>query len=317
LTLDDGTDQTPYFWGWLAWAYQSLRAGTFYPGQALAIAGPRECGKSLLQQLITVILGGRAAKPYQYMVGATPFNSDLFWAEHLAVEDEVASSDLRSRRAFGAQLKQFAACLDQRCHGKGREPVMLRPFWRLSITLNDEPENLMVLPPLDDSIEDKIIILRAVRRPLPMPADSPAAKAALWAKFMAEVPALCRWLLDYQIAPEHRSDRYGVAHYHDHEICSALYALSRESHLWEMISEVVIDGPGLEDWHGSADELTRLLTAADSPCARAARELLTWPGACGTYLGRLAKRHPSVIVARREGHEQRRMWTIKKGGGGR
>jgi hypothetical protein len=28
------------------------------------------------------------------------------------------------------------------------------------VTVNDEPENLMVLPPIDDSIEDKLIILR-------------------------------------------------------------------------------------------------------------------------------------------------------------
>jgi hypothetical protein len=37
----------------------------------------------------------------------------------------------------------------------------LKPFWRLSITLNDEPENLLILPPLDESLGDKIMLLRA------------------------------------------------------------------------------------------------------------------------------------------------------------
>jgi len=35
------------------------------------------------------------------MIGATTFNSELFRAEHLMIEDEVFSRDLRHRRSFG------------------------------------------------------------------------------------------------------------------------------------------------------------------------------------------------------------------------
>ena len=37
------------------------------------------------------MFGGRAARPYQFMSGLTSFNSDLFEAEHLMIEDEQAS----------------------------------------------------------------------------------------------------------------------------------------------------------------------------------------------------------------------------------
>ncbi len=59
--------------------------------------------------------------------------------------------------------------LKQRCHAKHREPLTLTPFWRLSISVNDEPENLMVLPPIDESLGDKMILLKARRTEMPMP----------------------------------------------------------------------------------------------------------------------------------------------------
>ena len=52
--------------GWLKIAHESLRTGKLRVGQALAFAGPRECGKSLLQNhIITPIVGGRSAKPHR------------------------------------------------------------------------------------------------------------------------------------------------------------------------------------------------------------------------------------------------------------
>jgi len=72
LTQMFGGEQLEFFYGWLKMAYQSLTEGTFVPGQIPVFAGPRDCGKSLIQnKIITPILGGRDAKPYQYMVGAT------------------------------------------------------------------------------------------------------------------------------------------------------------------------------------------------------------------------------------------------------
>jgi len=71
-------DESKYFYAWMRAAFQSMREGApFAPGQMLAVAGPVGCGKSLLQKLVTVMLGGRMAKPYQYLMGLTPFNGDL------------------------------------------------------------------------------------------------------------------------------------------------------------------------------------------------------------------------------------------------
>ncbi len=76
-----GEKQRPYFDCWLKVAVEALVKQRIRPGQAFVVAGPRDCGKSVLQNLIiTPALGGRMAKPYQFMSGATPFNSNLFEA---------------------------------------------------------------------------------------------------------------------------------------------------------------------------------------------------------------------------------------------
>ena len=69
-----GVNQVQYFYGWLKIALEALYNKKFRPGQALVLAGPKDCGKSLLQNLLTVLFGGRSAKPHQYMNGGTDFN---------------------------------------------------------------------------------------------------------------------------------------------------------------------------------------------------------------------------------------------------
>ena len=128
-----GDGQTPFLYGWLQAALASLRAGKRRPGQALVVAGAAGCGKSLLQNLITRILGGRSAKPYQYLTGATQFNSEMFHAEHLMIEDEAADFDFRVRCKLGTNLKGLVADDTQRCHPKNRPALTLTPFWRVSI----------------------------------------------------------------------------------------------------------------------------------------------------------------------------------------
>ena len=148
-----GPEQQLYLFGWLKVAILALYKSKFRTGQALTLAGPKDCGKSLLQNLITEILGNRSVKPHRYMSGLTPFNGELFGSEYLIIEDEEASTDIRARRNFGTKIKEICANLTQSCHGKHRQALTLNPFWRLTISVNDEPENLMILPPIDESLE--------------------------------------------------------------------------------------------------------------------------------------------------------------------
>ena len=311
LLCADGPVQQQHFFGWLKVAIEALRAGKRRPGQALTFCGVADGGKSLLQSLITLLLGGRPAKPYQFMAGQTSFNADLFGAEHLMIEDDQSSTDIRSRRAFGAMIKAFAVNDVQHCHGKNRQAIELTPFWRVTISVNNEPEHLQVLPPLDDSLEDKIMLLKASKRSMPMPTTTVEDRLMFKSTLTAELPAFVYFLLNEFVVPEEIAcPRFGVTHYHHPTVLGALADLAPENLLLSYVDVVVFAGPLRDEWHGTAEELQRIL--CDSDYAHETRQLLRHTNTCGTYLSRLAKQKPPRVISQRT--ENRRDWLIRPPG---
>ena len=303
-------DQTPYFFGWLKLGINALRSPHGKHGQALALVGPHGCAKSLTQNLIiTPLFGGRSAKPFQVMTGLTAFNSDLFEAEHLMIEDESPATDIRARRTLGAQLKNITVNTIQRHHQKNKSAISLTPRWRLSLTLNDEAENLMVLPPIDDSIEDKLMLLKVAKQPMPMPTNTPEEQEAFQKAIAAELPAFSYFLLNWQIPDELRSQRFGITHYHHPDLLQSIDELAPEFRLLSLIDVEIFTEFQIGPWEGTAEKLQRELSSNESNSAYEARKLLGgWSSATGVYLARLAKKVPERISERRI--KGVRMWTI-------
>jgi hypothetical protein len=297
----ENSDQIIYFNGWMKTALVSLRSHLPRPGQALVLTGVKDCGKSLLQSVITELLGGRMARPYLYMSGQTSFNGDLFGAEHLCMEDEEPHTDIKSRRNFGTKIKEITAIDDQHCHKKFRDGITLPVFWRLTISLNDETENLLILPPFDDSISDKIMIFKAKRCVMPMATALASDRKRFREQLSAELPAYVDYLLNtWVIDPADVSQRYGITHYHDLDILVQLAALAPETRLLQLIDaeifeNIVPTGPRTTPWTGTALELEQRLTQFSSDVQRQAQNLLNWQGSAGTYLSRLKKLHPKRI----------------------
>ncbi len=242
------------------------------------------------------------------MTGITAFNADLFEAEHLTVEDEHASMDLRSRRHFGTQVKAMTVNETQRCHGKHQKGLILRPFWRLSISLNDEPENMMVLPPMDDSLEDKIILLKASRRPMPMPTTTQEERVAFWNKLLNELRAFLDFLISWEAPEELLSRRFGITHFHHPELLAAIDSLAPEYRLLSLIERELFPAFTREVWKGTAEDLERILSNDTSPCRVEARKLFSFNTACAVYLGRLQKKYPRRVEYHRTSSS--RTWTI-------
>jgi hypothetical protein len=317
--LGGDKEQVVHFLGWMKFGYEALRAGRRQPGQVVVFCGPHGSGKSLVQHVITQVLGGRCAKPYQAMSGGTSFNSDLFGAEHLVVEDEQASTDIRTRRNFGCQIKNVTVCVDQRLHAKFHAALVLRPFWRMSVSLNSEQENIMIIPPLDDSLEDKIMIFRAAWHKMPMSTGTAEQRDAFWAALVAQVPAMLAELVAMEIPAELKCERFGVKHYHHPEIVRMLNEVAPEFRLLALIDATLfaptdaglpVVGQGLPEWTGTAEALQAILTGMSSGHGYEARQVLSWANACGTYLGRLAKNRPDRV--KQERSADRRSWRISR-----
>lgn len=306
-----GEKQELFFYCWLKIGIAALREGRTRPGQILVIAGPAGCGKSLVQNLITDLLGGRSAKPYQYFCGLTQFNSELFHAEHLMVEDEAASPDIRIRRTFGRQLNGCVVNETHRCHPKNRQAIMLPPWWRPTITLNDEPENLMVLPPMDESLLPKFMIFRAVKADMPLPTETTEQRKVFRKLLMDEMPGFLYHLLnEQQIPADMKCNRFGVTHYHNEELMQMMSALSPEMKLMEIIdAELWKDSAAPSGLEMKSTELESKLAGPGSAMAHEARKLFYYNTACGQYLARLERLYPDRVSQRtKHGYTY---WTIE------
>jgi hypothetical protein len=301
--LDQNDDQYWRLIFWLALRRQAVLTGTWRASQALALVGPAACGKSFVQaQVITKLLGGRIAKPYRYMSGATEFNGDLFAAEHLCISDEAPGRDIHSRRSLGSHIKSMLFDIDQSCHPKNRQAITLRPIWAMSISLNDEPENLQVLPPLDPSLMDKLIILRCVRHALPWPGPEIQVLREI---IDTELSAFAHYL-DGLTVPEHLVEpRCGLKAYQHPAILEELMQLSPEHQLAGLIDTVIFENETFT-WKGTATDLETALR--DSKYSREADRLFRFNTACGLYLGRLHEQDPERFKRGRTGKARR--WEI-------
>lgn len=302
-------DEMKWLIGWLKNSTSSLYAGPpFKPGQALILAGPPGCGKSLLQSLLTEMLGGREAKPYRYMVGDTAFNGELVAAGHLTIADEPAHTDIRARRYFGHQLKNLVVNPSQSIHAKGRNAITLSPFWRLSISLNERPEDLLVLPPLDDETRDKMILLRCHPVEFPFKAEDLDGFKAFRSALSAELPAFVAALRAWKIPPAMQNQRFGVKHYLNPELLYEVDALSPEMRLLQIIDQLQLPAFDDGEWVGSADDLERLLR--DKETHGEVSRLATFNTAIAQFLGRLKAKVPDRVEHIR-GPQNTKLWKIK------
>lgn len=310
-----GPEQSLYLYAWLKVAYEALASGTFVPGQLLVLAGPKDTGKSMFQSLIlTAILGGRAARPYRYMTMQTTFNADLFKAEHLYMGDEKPALHIEERQAFGNAIKDLIVNSIQSFHPKGVDAkvIPLPPFWRMSLSLNDEPQNLMVLPPLEDSILDKMMLFK-VAMPDCLPQDIGEERAKFSETIKQELPCLIYDLIHFSIPQHMRGGRMGVKAYFNPDLVASVEDLSRETQLMTLVEEGLFHNgnyKNVECWEGTATELSSKLKEVGSSVASEMKSTFTnsaWTGRTLTNIEKSRSHNGSVTSRMLHG---RRLFTV-------
>lgn len=291
-------DQHLFFLHWLRVSLVSMRAGDFRPGQAVVCAGEGGTGKSLLQLIVTETLGGRAADPFRYMMGETQFNKDLCGAEHWMIQDPPSTTDMRTRRFFGAKIKECIVNRDFSIHQKGKDALSLPLFRRVTISVNDEPENLAVIPPLDPSIVDKIFLFRCEKKEVMEPwwlGEDGQDRKKVWDRILSEIPLLRSYLLHKlpKLPKEFEDPRFGVRSWHHPELLTELANLSAENRLLQVIDQVLFTGT--DDFETTLKAMDLENKIRKSEFGFAVEKLLSYSGACGSLLAKLAKSHPERV----------------------
>jgi hypothetical protein len=196
--------------------------------------------------------------------------------------------------AFGSCSESCIVNPVQSCHGKNRQAISLEPIWRISVTVNDEAENLQILPPIEESSSDKIILLKAEKNPLPMPAGTQAERDSFWAALISELPAFLYYLQTWEIPSELKCNRFGIIHSHLPELLESLQKLAPESRLLALIDAEILCGSSVKFWNGTAEQLERRLRS--SQYGDEASRLLYFGTAAGTYLARLGNKYSSLAA---------------------
>lgn len=317
-----GEDGSLRFRLWLKFGYEALRENQRRHGQALVLCGPSGKGKSVLQsKIITAVLAGREADPKSYLSGKTDFNSELIASEHLKIEEIPSSVRYDDRLLLGEKIKELCVNHSQRLHEKNKVAGTVKPQWRVSISLNNEPERLKCLPPLTPDFRDKLLLLKTTDEDFFARYDGETDPLDVFIQAVErELPAFCSHLLSLDVPETLKDRRYGVRSYVDVDIEEQLFEQEPESLLLALVDDALFgptaldfkdDGSGeFNPWEGSATELRDKLTEVCAKGHMTARKLLDGAAEqCGKLLGKLEKKFPDRFHQKRTG--KKRSWIIQ------
>ena len=282
---------TMVFMSWLAGRYKAVRSHVHIPSPMLVLAGEINSGKSLLAWIASQALGGRTANPYAAWSGGMLWNDDLVASELLLVDDCVGSTDIRSRRNFGASFKEAIYPHIIQLRKRGVSSIAVRPVWAVVVCCNDTPESLQIIPPLDNDLADKVALLHVIGVKLPVDTSTPEGKLELQAMIRAELPAFAQQLVDWVTPPELHDSRSGIKAWRDPALTDAVDAHSPARRLEDLL-ETALTHMGI--WGDLPKELTSAdiegrLKDVQSLVYDQAKQLCNWHGAMGSALAKLAR----------------------------
>lgn len=317
-----GKDGFLRFCLWLKFGYEALKNQRRRPGQCLTLVGESGKGKGVIQSdIITPILAGREADPKKWLSGDEKFNSDMIAAEHLKMEEIPSSVRYDDRLTLAERLKELCVNRSQRLRGMHKDGLEVKPLWRVSLSLNDEPVRLKCLPPLDKDFRDKLLLLKTTSENFFARYDEEEEGFEIFSQAVArELPAFVAYLMALEVPPSLRDRRYGVRSFIDPEIEEKLFSLEPESLLLTLVDEVLFgpgsldfrnDGSGaLNPWKGSATELMDKLTDQETKGHRLARKVVEGSAeSLGRLLGKLREKFPDRFSEGRTA--TKRFWVIQ------
>lgn len=282
--------QLQVFLGWLSSSVKDFRnegrrISRFSQAQFLHIAGEKDAGKSLLlSNILPALFGHRAETAIDlFKKGAQEYNAHLFGAELLYLDDsKELETGYAFRAAFGEKIKELTVGAGGGASFRGmfQDKISVRPWWRFIRMMNTEPATLATLPPLEDGIEDKLILLRArSMNEGPFAAlklINPNWFAGVEASIKKEIPAFLYYLLKEHEIPAPIRDpnhRYAVMSYKNPELildfeqtephtqllhkidCESVERLFGQAEFGDPTDPVILQTP----WKGAAHQLYDVL----------------------------------------------------------
>lgn len=197
-------EQRDHFLAWFQRFYVSGSQGRLAAGHAIFIAGEGGRGKTLLNQVIIGGALGGYADATTYLLGETRFNKECGENAMWCVDDAKGLESLSSKKLFAEAVKKQIATPRVHMEAKFRDSCTLPWAGRIGVTCNIDPDSLAIIPALDGTIADKIMLFKfAGWKPEFLP------NAHMEALISKELPFFLAWLRDWT-APDYVLDKDGV-----------------------------------------------------------------------------------------------------------
>jgi hypothetical protein len=304
--LFDPWDQVEFLMAWLKRFYCSAREGKLLQGQAVFLAGDTGRGKTFFSNRIVGALVGGHADASQYLMGKTTFNKDLFHKAFWTVDDALPGDNNQDHKAFSTMIKRVTANNMFEFHAKFKDATQVAWSGRVMVTGNLDADSLRILPDLDTSILDKLLLFKAAPRVAHFP-----EKHELEDIVRRELPYLAAWLINWQ-PPQNVIDkdpRYGVAKYHHEFLKLASNDTNDSSTVRELLQKFMKDEK--TDFEGTTVDLLHQLfndAKVKEILGNISSNRARW---MSIQLGKLEAKGDSLIET--IGHRNRnKVWRIKK-----
>jgi len=222
---------------WMQRFYRSCYNGHPEMGHSLIIAGDHDQGKSLFSTYILPLIFSGGADCGRYMMGLEAFNNELTESPIWYIDDNTSGSTMAEHRRFSEMLKKMSATPKVTARAMYSPPVDIDRRGRIILTTNTDADSLAILPNLDGTILDKLMIFKLNEGHVPW--FKMLHQSDIEDTIKKELPHFLAWLLhDYnppEIVFQGATGRYGIAEYHHRDIVSIAKDLNPDQRDWEML----------------------------------------------------------------------------------
>lgn len=192
---ENSNTQLDHFLAWFRHFYHGALTSTPNRGHALFLCGPAETAKSFISNVVISAAAGGGFPASQFIQGLTEFNKGPSESGLWLMDDSSpAEGGDDMARKFAGRLKSLVVNGSFESRALYRDGVELGMAGRrIVLTLNNDPHSMRMLPPLDGSIEDKVMMLLVQKSEAEF-SQNYAENEAIVRK---ELPSFLRWLLDW------------------------------------------------------------------------------------------------------------------------
>lgn len=284
-TFFDNEYQLAPFLAWLKRFYEGCLYYKPCGGQAIFIVGAKNKGKTLLSNYIISTMVGGFIEGASFLLGEDGgFSASFLEKPLLTIDDTTVSADDTKHTKYSAILKRLVANKEFFYNQKFQKAGNIPWTGRVIVTCNTDPESMRVLPNIDISIKDKIMLFKTsdVKRNF---------KDGFIESINRELPYFCRWLLDWKVPEDTLLDdgRFGVKPYHHPALYRcALHSGSSHSFL-ELLQMFMYEyrTDYKQTWEGTA---TKLASELQNCQATSGLSIRLNGSKVGLFLGQLKSR---------------------------